>query len=81
VLLDIMLPDGDGLEWLEERREEDWQTPVIVVSAHSERDRVTKAVRAGIAGYLTKPVSVPNTSDLVRRTLREAEAPRRPTAT
>ena len=57
VALDLNLPDGDGLEWLERFRTRDPHTPVIALTA---RDRVTDRVeglRRGADDYLVKPFS------------------------
>ena len=57
IVLDLNLPDGDGLAWLERLRARDPQTPVIALTA---RDRVTDRVeglRRGADDYLVKPFS------------------------
>jgi len=58
LVLDLGLPDRDGLEVIRELRT--WSAaPVLVLSARSdERDRVT-ALDAGADDYLTKPFGVP----------------------
>jgi PAS domain S-box-containing protein len=60
VLLDMQLPDIDGLELLR-HLQSDADTadiPVIVVSADATEDRIAQAVAAGATRYLTKPVDV-----------------------
>ncbi|MGR3801847.1 response regulator transcription factor [Marinibacterium profundimaris] len=55
ILLDIMLPDGDGRSFLRSHRESLAQTPVIVTTARSEvSDRVT-ILDLGADDYITKP--------------------------
>ncbi|MEP3231208.1 MAG: response regulator transcription factor [Hyphomicrobiales bacterium] len=55
ILLDIMLPDGDGRTFLKLHREGSKDTPVIVLTARSEvSDRVTM-LDLGADDYLTKP--------------------------
>ncbi len=55
VLLDIMLPDGDGRSFLDAWRSGRNETPVIVLTARSEvSDRVT-LLDLGADDYLTKP--------------------------
>ena len=57
VLLDLGLPDMDGVEVIENIRA--WSTmPIIVVSARSEDSDKIKALDAGADDYLTKPFSV-----------------------
>jgi DNA-binding response OmpR family regulator len=58
VVLDLGLPDGDGLEWLARWRKRDAMTPVLVVTA---RDRVADRVQGLLGGaddYLVKPFAV-----------------------
>lgn len=55
ILLDIMLPDGDGRDFLARHRRAERQTPVIVMTARSSvRDRVD-ALDTGADDYITKP--------------------------
>lgn len=57
VVLDLNLPDGDGLSWLERLRTRGLQTPVIALTA---RDRVAdriEGLQRGADDYLVKPFS------------------------
>lgn len=69
VLLDLGLPDRDGLDVLAEIRT--WsQVPVIVLTARGmERDKVA-ALDAGADDYVTKPFSVPELMARIRVALR-----------
>jgi two-component system sensor histidine kinase/response regulator len=56
VLMDIQMPDMDGIEAtrrIQERR----PTPVVVVTAFETPDLVTEASQAGVGAYLAKPAS------------------------
>lgn len=55
VILDWMLPDGDGVELLEGLRRTGVHTPVIVLTARSEIREKVFALRTGADDYLTKP--------------------------
>lgn len=55
VLLDIMLPYMSGLEILKEIREEEIQTPVILLTAKSQTDDKITGLDAGADDYMTKP--------------------------
>ena len=55
VLLDLMLPDGSGLDLLRAWRSENWTTPVLVLTARDTiRDKVD-GLDLGADDYLTKP--------------------------
>ena len=55
ILLDIMLPDGDGRTFLTEHRNAAQQTPVIVLTARSEVSDRVGLLDLGADDYLTKP--------------------------
>ena len=62
ILLDIEMPDMDGLEFLQLVRNskgtlQNPNVPVIMLTGHSEDDKVQRALELGIQGYLIKPVS------------------------
>jgi two-component system, NtrC family, nitrogen regulation response regulator NtrX len=58
VLLDVWLPDRDGLELLAEVRDADPELPVIVISGHANVDAAVKAIRLGAYDFLEKPLSL-----------------------
>ena len=69
MLLDLGLPDIDGVEVVESVRA--WSgMPIIVVSARSEDADKVRALDAGADDYLTKPFSVDELLARIRTTLR-----------
>ncbi len=71
ILLDLGLPDGDGLDLLRTLRE--WSTtPVIVLSARDREDDKVTALDAGADDYLTKPFGVSELLARIRVALRHA---------
>src|SRR5689334_20336958 len=73
VLLDLGLPDGDGLDLLTRLRE--WsQAPVIVLSARGREEDKVKALDAGADDYLTKPFGTSELLARIRVALRHARA-------
>jgi len=74
VLLDLGLPDMDGMDVLRQVR--DWgRVPVIVLSARGqERDKV-EALEQGADDYLTKPFSAAELIARIRVALRHAQRP------
>lgn len=71
VLLDLGLPDLDGLEVTKRLRE--WaQTPIIVISAREQEQDKVKALDAGADDYLTKPFNAGELMARIRVALRHA---------
>lgn len=58
VITDILMPIIDGLEMAKNIKEISKDTPIIVLSAYSERERLLRAIDIGIDKYLIKPVDV-----------------------
>ncbi len=57
VITDIRMPRMDGLEFLQNIREADEVTPVIVVTGHGDLDYAMKALRQGAYDFLLKPIN------------------------
>lgn len=56
VLLDLELPDSQGLRTLQTLRERMPRVPVVVLSAHDDAARVRQALTLGAAGFVSKSV-------------------------
>ena len=69
VILDLGLPDGDGMDFLKLIRQ-DFSTPIIVLSARTdEKDKVV-ALDSGANAYITKPFGTAELQARVRAALR-----------
>lgn len=55
VILDIRLPDGDGIAFLRQIKEINRLTPVIMVTAYGTVDNAVQAMKIGAFDFLTKP--------------------------
>ncbi|MEW6412736.1 MAG: sigma-54 dependent transcriptional regulator [Candidatus Zixiibacteriota bacterium] len=58
VFLDVMLPDGNGLDLLEELLARDSRQIVVMISGHSDIDTAVKAIRVGAYDFIEKPISL-----------------------
>jgi two-component system KDP operon response regulator KdpE len=77
ILLDLGLPDGDGLSFVRDLRT--WSAaPVIVLSARDREDDKVTALDAGADDYLTKPFGTSELLARIRVALRHARAQRVP---
>jgi two-component system response regulator AtoC len=64
VVLDHRLPDGTGMQLLEELRAQDASVPIVLITGHGSIALAVEAMKAGADDLLTKPVSL---SDLRQR--------------
>lgn len=72
ILLDLGLPDGDGIEIT--RRIREWsRTPIIVISARGREDDKVSALDGGADDYLTKPFGVNELLARMRVALRHSQ--------
>ena len=73
LLLDVMLPDGDGFDILANLRKHPAHAllPVILLTVRSEPADIHKGLAFGADGYVTKPYSRDLLADLIRRVLRQ----------
>ena len=56
IITDIMMPFCDGLEMTQKIKELDENIPIIVLSAHSDKEKLLKAIDLGINKYFIKPL-------------------------
>ncbi|MDW2741590.1 two-component system response regulator KdpE [Atlantibacter subterraneus] len=72
VILDLGLPDGDGISFIHEFRQ--WsQAPIIVLSARSEETDKITALDAGADDYLSKPFGIGELQARLRVALRRQQ--------
>jgi two-component system chemotaxis response regulator CheY len=69
VLLDITMPELDGVEALRRIRDLDGSAKVIMVSALGHKEMVWKAVRLGAKHFITKPFTADYASLVIRSVL------------
>src|SRR5512147_2719393 len=69
ILLDLGLPDGDGIEVLKESHRLDPSLPVVIVTAHISPDRTAGSLAEGAFAYLTKPYHREELRQILRRAI------------
>jgi DNA-binding NtrC family response regulator len=72
VLLDLMLPDSNGLELLEEITQMAPGTDVLLLTGHYTAESAVEAIRKGASDYLTKPVKIAALRARVRELVEDA---------
>src|SRR5438094_8276340 len=70
VLLDITMPNKNGLDVLKELHAESPRLPVLVLSMHGEDQYAIRLLRAGAAGYLTKDSAPAKLVQAIRKGVR-----------
>jgi DNA-binding response OmpR family regulator len=76
ILLDVMMPEIDGLtllKWLREHSEKD-KVPIHIVSAKAQEKDRDAALKAGADGFMAKPFTIEELKALIARTLSNGQA-------
>lgn len=69
ILLDILLPDTEGLNLLEKFKEADPNTEIIMVTAVNEVQTAVKAIKLGAYEYIIKPFVVDDVLTVIKRAM------------
>lgn len=72
VLLDIYLGSVNGIQLLNRMRLEGWQTPVIMMTAHSDVSLAVRAMKEGAADFVVKPFDLNHLGVLIDKNLDHA---------
>ena len=71
VLLDLGLPDMDGMELLKNLRGTHPALPVVILTAHGTLDRALAARQLGVESFLIKPLDAPDIARVIRQHLEQ----------
>ncbi len=69
VLLDLQLPDADGLETLEQIKAEVPETQVIILTAHDSLHNAIESIKRGAYHFISKPYAPEELLSLVEKAL------------
>jgi DNA-binding NtrC family response regulator len=59
ILLDIRMPDGNGVDFLNVIKAMDRSVPVLMVSAYASVENVVRAMKYGAVNFYSKPIDMP----------------------
>jgi len=68
-IVDVCMPEMDGLEVLKKLKSINRQLPVVIISAYPSWGRKPAAERMGCAAYLSKPVDMKYLKQLIKKEL------------
>ncbi len=74
IVADINMPNLDGLSMIETIREHDKLTKVIIATAHSEKEKLLKAIELHLVRYLIKPINSDTLKELLFSLVEEIES-------
>jgi CheY-like chemotaxis protein len=77
LLLDVVLPDGNGFELLTKMRRHAvlGSLPIVMLTAENEAEDIGKGLLLGADGYITKPYTKNILADVIRRILKQEGSP------
>lgn len=70
IILDVRLPDGDGLEVLAELKRRNKDSGIIVITAFHDMETTIRAIKLGASEYIPKPIDVEELEEAIGRTLK-----------
>lgn len=73
IILDILLPDEDGMEVLKHLRSMKIEVPIIILSGVNDADRKVDALKHGADDYLTKPFNIEELVARIRAVIRRSQ--------
>jgi two-component system, NtrC family, response regulator AtoC len=73
ILMDVRMPEMNGLDALREIKEHDPRTFVVIMTAHSNLNDAIAAIKDGAYDYLEKPVSAEKLTDIVKKSIEAHE--------
>ena len=77
ILLDVMLPDGNGYDYCREIRRDDPQVPIIFLTAVSEEVNIVQGLELGADDYVAKPYRVKELLSRIAANLRRVDIMKR----
>jgi len=77
VLLDLVLPDGSGMDLFADKPEAFADAEVVMITGHASLDTSIQALRLGATDYLVKPINFRHLKNILSRVTPRGEMPKR----
>jgi len=77
IISDIMMPVMNGMELLREIKDQNYDIPVILMTAYGTIDKAVEAMKLGAADFITKPVNFDYLIQIVQRVFKQSELERK----
>jgi PAS domain S-box-containing protein len=71
ILTDINMPNMDGIVFMSEIRKQDFEIPVLVVTAFNDIQQLIKAIKLKVTDYIVKPMQLNTTLKILNKTLQD----------
>lgn len=75
ILLDIKMPNMDGIQFLEQLRQANFEVPVLIITGYPSIPNAAAAMRLGACDYVTKPFTSEEITSAVQRVLATRRIP------
>ncbi len=76
ILLDVWMPDGDGIDFMDRIKEVSPDSVVVVITGHGNVDMAVRAIKKGAYDFIEKPFSMDRILITVRHAVKEATSRR-----
>jgi PleD family two-component response regulator len=73
IITDINMPKMNGIEFIKQIRFLDASTPVLVLSAHDDRDYFVNSIKYGVDGYILKPIELDQFFTIISKVVKRIE--------
>lgn len=70
IISDLKVDDGIALDFIEQIRKIDTNTPIIVLSAHKDEEFLLKAIPLGLTAYETKPIDFTSFKSVLEKSIK-----------
>ena len=77
IILDMRLPDGDGLEFLDEQKKNNSESNIVIVTAYADIRTAIAAIKCGAYDYLPKPFEYEQLEKILRNVSSSVDLKRR----